>query len=173
MLVISRTGSLRDCRKSCYREHGEAPVSKSTWAFDVHLYSIGRCGIATLLEFIKQIFAPSRGFMNADLTEEEMRRALFGTAEPERQVPAAPVRDPVPEVVFNWPAAAPVAKKKVAKTFTPRLRVTLQVGNEFEGKTYELIHEADTLSSLLAEQEAVKAARKKYKYVEVVSVKSM
>lgn len=54
-----------------------------------------------------------------------------------------------------------------------RLRVTLRVGNEFEGKTYELIHEADTLSSLLAEQEAVKAARKKYRYVEVVSVKSM
>ncbi len=37
----------------------------------------------------------------------------------------------------------------------------------------ELIHEVDTLSSLLAEQEAMKAARKKYKYVEVVSVKSM
>jgi len=37
----------------------------------------------------------------------------------------------------------------------------------------ELIHEADTLSSLLAEQVAVKAARKKYKYVEVLSVKSM
>lgn len=111
--------------------------------------------------------------MNADLTEEEMRRALFGTAEPERQVPAAPVRDPVPEVVFNRPVAAPLANKKVAKTFTPRLRVTLRVGNEFEGKTYELIHEADTLSSLLAEQEAVKAARKKYKYVEVESVKSM
>ncbi|VVP83085.1 hypothetical protein PS906_03337 [Pseudomonas fluorescens] len=37
----------------------------------------------------------------------------------------------------------------------------------------ELIHEADTLSSLLAEQEAVKVARKKYKYVDVVSVKSM
>jgi hypothetical protein len=36
-----------------------------------------------------------------------------------------------------------------------------------------LIHEADTLSSLLAEQETVKAARKKYKYVEVVSVASM
>ncbi|MCQ9391438.1 hypothetical protein NRB14_07500 [Pseudomonas viridiflava] len=111
--------------------------------------------------------------MNADLTEEEMRRALFGTAEPEGQAPAAPVRDPVPEVVFKRPVAAPVAKKKAAKAFTPRLRVTLRVGNEFEGKTYELIHEADTLSSLLAEQEAVKAARKKYKYVEVVSVKSM
>ena len=37
----------------------------------------------------------------------------------------------------------------------------------------ELIHEADTLSSLLAEQDAVRAARKKYKYVEVVSVRSM
>ena len=37
----------------------------------------------------------------------------------------------------------------------------------------ELIHEADTLSSLLAEHDAVKAARKKYKYVDVVSIKPM
>ena len=37
----------------------------------------------------------------------------------------------------------------------------------------ELIHDADTLSSLLAEQDALKAARKKFKYVDVVSVKSM
>ena len=67
----------------------------------------------------------------------------------------------------------PPQQKKIAKAFTPRLRVTLRVGNEFEGKTYEMIHEADTLSTLLAEQEAVKAAKKKYRYVEVVSVKSM
>ncbi|WP_346830862.1 hypothetical protein ABDX87_28245 [Pseudomonas abietaniphila] len=111
--------------------------------------------------------------MIGDLTEEEMRRALFGTAEPENQMPAVPVEEPVPEVVFARPVAAPVAKKKMAKAFTPRLKVTLRVGNVFEGETYELIHEADTLSSLLAEHEAVKAARKKYKYVEVVSVKSM
>lgn len=65
------------------------------------------------------------------------------------------------------------AQKKAAKSFTPRLKVTLRVGNEFEGKMIELVHEANTLSSLLAEQEAVKAARKRYKYVEVVSVKSM
>nr|WP_314491849.1 hypothetical protein [uncultured Pseudomonas sp.] len=110
--------------------------------------------------------------MNAELTEEEMRRALFGTALPESQVPA-PAQEPVLEVVFTKPVAAPVAKKKPAKAFTPRLKVTLRVGNEFEGKTYELIHEADTLSSLLAEQEAVKVARKKYKYVEVISVGSM
>jgi hypothetical protein len=111
--------------------------------------------------------------MNADLTEEEMRRALFGEAQQEVQVSAPPVQEPAPEVVFTKPIATPAAKKKTAKAFTPRLRVTLRVGNEFEGKMIELVHDADTLSSLLAEQEAVKEARKKYKYVEVVSVKSM
>ncbi len=115
--------------------------------------------------------------MNADLTEEEMRRALFGEAQQEVQVSAPPVQEPAPEVVFTTPIATPAAKKKTAKAFTPRLRVTLRVtlrvGNEFEGKMIELVHDADTLSSLLAEQEAVKEARKKYKYVEVVSVKSM
>ena len=111
--------------------------------------------------------------MNSELTEEEMRRALFGAPQPEEQVSAPIVEEPVPEVVSTKPAAAPLVKKKAEKVFTPRLRVTLRVGNEFEGKMHESIHEADTLSSLLAEQEAVKAARKKYKYVEVVSVKSM
>ncbi|MGY2135861.1 hypothetical protein ACW9I8_04490 [Pseudomonas reactans] len=110
--------------------------------------------------------------MNSELTEEEMRRALFGTAL-EEQTPTPLVEESVPEVALAKPVAAPVAKKKVAKAFTPRLRVTLRVGNEFEGKMHELIHMADTLSSLLAELEAVKTARKKYKYVEVVSVKSM
>lgn len=111
--------------------------------------------------------------MNSELTEEEMRRALFGTPQPEEQVSTPLVQESVPEIVFTKPTEAPIAKKKVAKAFTPRLRVTLRVGNEFEGKMNELIHDADTLSSLLAEQEAVKAARKKYKYVELVSVKSM
>ena len=111
--------------------------------------------------------------MNSELAEEEMRRALFGEPQSEEQVSAPVIEEPVPEVVFTKPVAAPVAKKNAAKAFTPRLRVTLRVGNEFEGKMHELIHEADTLSSLLAEQEAVRAAKKKYKYVEVVSVKSM
>ena len=111
--------------------------------------------------------------MNSELTEEEMRRALFGAPQPQEQVSAPLVQEPVPEIVSTKTVAAPLAKKKVAKAFTPRLRVTLRVGNEFEGKMHDLIHEADTLSSLLAEQEAVKTARKKYKYVELVSVKSM
>lgn len=110
--------------------------------------------------------------MNSDLTEEEMRRALFGNSEPAPRVVASPAPEPMLEIVFVKPAA-PTTKKKVAKAFTPRLRVTLRVGNEFEGKTFELIHEADTLSKLQAELDAVKAARKKYRYVEVVSVKSM
>lgn len=111
--------------------------------------------------------------MNPDLTEEEMRRALFGTADPVMQAAAPSAQEAVPEIVFTRPVAAPAPKKKAAKAFTPRLRVTMRVGNEFEGKTFELTHEADTLSTLLAEQEAVKAAKKKYKYVEVVSIKSM
>lgn len=108
--------------------------------------------------------------MNAELTEEEMRRALFGGAEPLAQVSASPVQDTLSDIVIMQPAKA-AEKKKVAKAFTPRLRVTLRVGNEFEGKTHEMVHEADTLSTLLAEQEATKAARKKFRFVEVVSVK--
>ncbi|MDR0188951.1 hypothetical protein RCO22_08380 [Pseudomonas yamanorum] len=111
--------------------------------------------------------------MNTELTEEEMRRALFGDLKP--SPPAANVSQP--SSAADGVTVAPVkpAKKKVSisKGFMPRLRVTLCVGNDFEGQMHELVHEADTLSSLLAEQEAIKAARKKFRYVEVVSVKSM
>ena len=109
--------------------------------------------------------------MNKEWTEEEMRQALFGNAEISAPVSNAPV-----EQIQQYVAAVPVskvAKKKVPKAFTPRLLVTLRVSNEFEGTTFEIVHEADTLSTLLAEQEATKAARKKFRYVEVVSVKSM
>jgi hypothetical protein len=109
--------------------------------------------------------------MNTELTEEEMRRALFGKAEPPVPVPTMHQQDIVPEAVVAEPIKA--AKKKVSKGFTPRLKVTLRVSNEFEGKAFEIVHEADTLSTLLAEQEATKAARKKFRYVEVISVQSM
>ncbi|CRM40154.1 hypothetical protein [Pseudomonas sp. 31 E 6] len=109
--------------------------------------------------------------MNTDLTEEEMRRALFGQTEPPAPAPKLHLQDIVQEVVAVQPIKA--AKKKVSKGFTPRLKVTLRVSNEFEGKTFEIVHEADTLSTLLAEQEATKIARIKFRYVEIVSVKSM
>ena len=108
--------------------------------------------------------------MNPELTEEEMRRALFGADEPIAQDNALPVQKPLKGIVQSAKVAE---KKKVAKAFTPRLRVKLRVGNEFEGKTHEMVHEADTLSTLLAEQEATRAARKKFRFVEVVSIKSM
>jgi hypothetical protein len=127
---------------------------------------------AMLIELGKPNVISSETRMNPDLTEEEMRRALFGDAELAPQVVAAPIPEPVPEEIFVKPAA-PTAKKHAVKAFIPRVRVTLRVGNEFEGKTFEQIRESDTLSRLLAEQEAVKAARKKYRYVEVVSIDSM
>lgn len=109
--------------------------------------------------------------MNTDLMEEEMRRALFGRPDP--AVPETNTRtQAVPDVVMSQPRKA-AEKKQVSKGFTPRLRVTLHVGNEFEGKMHEMVHDADTLSSLVAEQEATKLARKKFRFVEVVSIKSM
>lgn len=110
--------------------------------------------------------------MTTELTEEEMRRALFGEPEPPATVIDNHEQDTAPEIVIAAPTKV-VKKKKPSKTFTPRLRVTLRVGNEFEGKTHEIEHEADTLSSLVAEQEATKLAKKKFKFVEVISVKSM
>ncbi|PWY38295.1 hypothetical protein [Pseudomonas sp. RW409] len=110
--------------------------------------------------------------MNTELTEEEMRRALFGDSQSPAPAINTHVQDTVPDVVTVQPVNA-AKKKKVSKGFTPRLRVTLRVGNEFEGNMHEMIHEADTLSSLVAEQEATKAARKKFRFVQVVSVKSM
>ncbi|WP_448694260.1 hypothetical protein [Pseudomonas rhizophila] len=110
--------------------------------------------------------------MNTELTEEEMRRALFGESKSPEPATNSHVQDTVPDVVTVQPVKA-AKKKKASKTFTPRLRVTLRVGNEFEGKMHEEVHEVDTLSTLVAEQEAKKTARKKFKFVEVISVTSM
>ncbi|MNY51662.1 hypothetical protein D3C86_1872730 [compost metagenome] len=101
-----------------------------------------------------------------------MRRALFGESEVPASAINSHVQDTTPDVVIVEPAKV-TKKKKVSKAFTPRLKVTLRVGNEFEGKMHEMVHEADTLSSLVAEQEATKTARKKFRFVEVVSVESM
>ena len=101
-----------------------------------------------------------------------MRRALFGECEPPISSINSHVQDTVPDVMIVQPVKA-AKKKKVSNAFTPRLRVTLRVGNEFDGKMHEMVYEADTLSSLVAEQEATKTAKKKFRFVEVISVKSM
>jgi hypothetical protein len=107
--------------------------------------------------------------MNPDLTEEEMRQALFGAA-PAAQKMAVPPKIAEPTVVEFRPPPAP-SKRKVSYLFVPRLRVTLHVGNVFERSTEVITFEADTLSTLQAEVDAKKAVRKKFKYVEVISIK--
>lgn len=71
--------------------------------------------------------------MNVELTEEEMRRALFD--EPESPAPAtnSHAQGTVPNSEIVQPVKA-AKKKGISKSFTSRLRVTLRVGNEFEGK---------------------------------------
>lgn len=114
--------------------------------------------------------------MSTGLTEDDMRRAL-GLDVPSPATPAPVEPEPKPEPVPT-PAPAPVAKKEPpaprpkAKRLSPALLVTLRVTKEFEGEETLFVHEAKTLSTFDAEQEARKAAAKeKYKYFEVVSIK--
>lgn len=107
--------------------------------------------------------------MCPDISEEEMRRALFG--------PAGAVSSPAPaeeqdETLASAPSPRkPVAKRKASGSAGTNVEVTLRVGNEFEGKTELFIYVAHTLSTLQAELDATKAARKKFRYIELVSVK--
>ncbi len=100
-----------------------------------------------------------------DMTEDEMREALFG-ARGSALNSVAPL---APPNVVEQPSN-PAAKRKATKNFVPKLIVTLRVGNEFEGTTELFTHPADTLSRLQAELDAMKEARKKYKYIDLVSV---
>lgn len=101
--------------------------------------------------------------MTVDLSEEEIRRALFGTST---SAPAATKKPHAPE------STKPIPEKRAARRFSsPKLRVTLKVSKVFEGAEEIFSHDASTLSSLLAEQEARGAAKKKrFKYIELISV---
>ncbi|MBN3471611.1 hypothetical protein G0D98_24870 [Pseudomonas savastanoi pv. phaseolicola] len=101
------------------------------------------------------------------MTEEEMRQALFGSSGSTVRL-AAPQAQPN---AGNNQSAKVASKRKMAKNFVPKLVVTLRVGNEYEGTTELISHEADTLSRLQAEVDAMKIARKKYRYVALVSIK--
>jgi hypothetical protein len=91
--------------------------------------------------------------------EEEMRRALFGS-----------VGEPATHPLNDRPASP----KPKAKSLSPKITVTLKVSKVFEGATELFVYEASTLSTLTAEIDAKAAARKqKFKYFEVVSVKTI
>lgn len=98
-----------------------------------------------------------------------MRQALFGATSIS---PKKPTKRAATESPIVTASTAAVSPRKANKAFIPKLKVTLRVGNEFEGETEMFIYEADTLSKLQAELDATKAARKKFRYIELVSVLS-
>jgi hypothetical protein len=105
--------------------------------------------------------------MKENLSEEEMRNALFGTAAQETQ-PETEDRKVTSDQQHVSKA------RRVSTSRAPKLRVTLRVTSEFEGKGETLIYEASTLSTLIAEQEAkAEAKKRKFKYFELVSIESI
>lgn len=105
--------------------------------------------------------------MSETLTEEQMRKALFGSVA---QSPGVSMdRDPEPVSLSAHPKRA-----STPKPLSPKLRVTLHVTKTYEGPQEVFVHDANTLSTLLAEAEAKAAAKKmKFCYFEVFSVKSI
>lgn len=105
--------------------------------------------------------------MNVKLSEEEMRQALFGSSnQSDSQLPKAP------EPVVTSKQQPSPKSRYVAKSLFPKLRVTLRVSKEFEGKVEVFTYDANTLSTFVAEQEAKsEAKKKKFRYFDVVSVK--
>ncbi len=113
--------------------------------------------------------------MTVQLSEEEMRRALFGSSEPSIAQPPKPQepQEPQEPTIVSMPRAN-ARPRKATKSLSPKLRVTLHVTKVFESDTEILIYDANTLSTFVAEQEAkAEAKKKKYKYIEVVSIKSI
>ncbi|EGH04655.1 hypothetical protein PSYAE_22383 [Pseudomonas amygdali pv. aesculi str. 0893_23] len=103
--------------------------------------------------------------MTVNLSEAEMREALFGSSSPAVRNEEVPATRPAPTV----------SEKPAQPKFSSlRLRVTLRVTKTFEGEEELFSYDANTLSSLVAEQEARAAAKKKrFKYFELVSVVSV
>lgn len=105
--------------------------------------------------------------MGTELSEEEMRLALFGSSS---QTWHQPPEEPEPMVVSR-PQPNP-KPQSVSKALSPKLRVTLHVTKEFEGSIEVFTYDANTLSTFVAEQEAKnEAKKKKFRYFDVVSVK--
>ncbi|UST92751.1 hypothetical protein [Pseudomonas siliginis] len=105
--------------------------------------------------------------MSAELSEEEMRQALFGTSK--QTDSETPVKTTAPVEIPKTELQSRLARRP--KPLSPKLRVTLHVTREFEGPVEVLIYDANTLSTLSAELEAkADAKRRKFKYIDVLSV---
>ncbi|KZN15897.1 MULTISPECIES: hypothetical protein [Pseudomonas] len=105
--------------------------------------------------------------MKENLSEDEMREALFGTQNNEIAPAAEDLRVTSDQQHVSKARRAPTSR-------SPKLRVTLRVTSQFEGKAETLVYEANTLSRLIAEQEAkTEAKKRKFKYFELVSIESV
>ncbi|MFL1547321.1 hypothetical protein [Pseudomonas sp. O39] len=110
--------------------------------------------------------------MAIELSEEEMRKALFGTST-DTVTPPVPSSAPALPILQSAASQSPQAKK-TSGYHTSKLRVTLHVSKVYEGDVDVFVLESSSLSKLVAEQEAKAAAKKKkYKYLELVSVESI
>lgn len=123
-------------------------------------------GIASLRSALSKRFS-----MSNTLTEEEMRNALFGSSPPAKVT--SKLKSEL-QFVPTKPSAQVAPSRPASKSLFPKVRVTLHVSKIFEGEIEMIVHEARTLSKLVAEQEAKDAAKKrKFKYIEVVSVEQV
>ncbi|AYL81089.1 hypothetical protein RYA95_23890 [Pseudomonas syringae pv. actinidiae] len=105
----------------------------------------------------------------AELSEEEMRKALFGLSKQDQSEPSVTTSPCAsqPEIELQSRPPSPPASKPLST----KLRVTLHVTREFEGEVEVLVFDANTLSTLTAEQEAKAEAKKqKFRYFDVISV---
>jgi hypothetical protein len=106
--------------------------------------------------------------MTAELSEEEMRQALFGPSNHETSEP--PLKATTPITTPEMEREPRPTRRSNPKPLSPKLRVTLHVTKEFEGPLEVLIYDVNTLSTLIAEKEAKTQAKKKFRYIDVVSV---
>jgi hypothetical protein len=105
--------------------------------------------------------------MRVELSEEEMRQALFGSSTQSDPQPSPKRLEP--EVRAKSQANS--KSRSFVKSLSQKLRVILHVTKDFEGDVEVFIYDANTLSTLVAEQEAKnEAKKKKFRYFEVMSV---
>lgn len=94
--------------------------------------------------------------MSIESIEEEMRRALFGISVES-------------QIKREKPTAKEPTKAESKKTAS-KIRVVLSVTNEFEGVCQIVVYDSDNMSRLVAEMDARKKYKKKFRYIEVVSI---
>lgn len=109
--------------------------------------------------------------MSLGLTEDEMREALFGTTGAKNSSTPAESSSSIAPARESKQSSGAIKLRTKSRPLSPKLRVTLSVTREYEGEPEMFIYDADTLSTLIAEQDARKSAKdKRFKYFKVISI---